>query len=351
MPALEITFGGPDRPPGCLRDLLAARIDAVPAGGAIDWVTYYFRDRRLAAALVRARERGVEVRVTLDGRPRTPDANAAVCHLLRDGLGDGLRIVAHAMDATPWGKLVRPRLHEKLYCFSHPEPVAFIGSFNPSGDAPEEAPEVVEQIGDQDRGENLLVALRDRALVDGLVEHARLLHACRHGAFDRFRPTSNRELRGDGLAIHFLPRVRRSPVIALLRQCGAGHRVRIAASHLSGPSSVRTLAALAGRGAGVEVLAEPTVRRVPPGAEKRLRDAGVALARVVHPEGLPMHAKFALIDGRGERRVLFGSFNWTEPSQHFNREIGAIASDAKLFDALEERWDVLQRCAASAADH
>ena len=64
-----------------------------------------------------------------------------------------------------------------------------------------------------------------------------------------------------------------------------------------------------------------------------------------------MHAKFALIDGRGERRVLFGSFNWTEPSQHFNREIGAIASDAKLFDALEERWDVLQRCAARSTDH
>jgi len=32
------------------------RMAAVPAGGEIDWVTYYFRDRRLAHALLDARE-------------------------------------------------------------------------------------------------------------------------------------------------------------------------------------------------------------------------------------------------------------------------------------------------------
>jgi phosphatidylserine/phosphatidylglycerophosphate/cardiolipin synthase-like enzyme len=72
MVPFEVTFGGPDRPRGCLRDLLAQRIEAVPPGGAIDWATYYFRDRRLAGDLIRARERGVEVRVTIDGRPRSP---------------------------------------------------------------------------------------------------------------------------------------------------------------------------------------------------------------------------------------------------------------------------------------
>ena len=45
--------------------------------------------------------------------------------------------------------IARPRLHEKLYCFSHPSPVAFVGSFNLSSDSPEDEPEVIEIIGDQ----------------------------------------------------------------------------------------------------------------------------------------------------------------------------------------------------------
>jgi len=140
----QVHFGGPDRPVGLLRDLLAERVAAVPAGGSIDWVTYYFRDRRLAAALVEAHERGVDVRVTLDGHPRTPHANAAVIEMLEAGLGDRLRVVRGRLDGTPLGKISRPRLHEKLYCFSHPAPVAFVGSFNPSGDVPESTSAVAE---------------------------------------------------------------------------------------------------------------------------------------------------------------------------------------------------------------
>ena len=126
----QVHFGGPDLVPGRLRDLLAERVAAVPAGGAIDFITYYFRDRRLAAELLAAKRRGATVRVTLDGRPRSSHANDAVIRLLAGpgGLGTGLRVVRG-------GKLLRPRLHEKLYCFSHPSPAAFVGSFNPSGDS------------------------------------------------------------------------------------------------------------------------------------------------------------------------------------------------------------------------
>jgi phosphatidylserine/phosphatidylglycerophosphate/cardiolipin synthase-like enzyme len=345
----EVHFGGPDRPAGCLRDLLAERVAAVPAGGSIDWVTYYFRDRRLAAALLDAAARGVEVRVTVDGYPRTPHANDEVVRMLRGGLGGGLRVVTHPMDGAPWGKLIRPRLHEKLYCFSGPEPVAFVGSFNPSGDVPEERPDVVREIGDQDRGHNVLVGIRERALIGDLVEHARSLHALRHGALDRFRPASNRSLQGEQVAIHFLPRVMRDPVVTLLRECGAEHRVRIAASHLSGRTSVRLFRALAARGTAVEILADATTRRVTPQAKEQLRAAGVSFRRLVQLEGLPMHDKFALIDGPALRYSVFGSFNWTEPSRRFSREIGAIASDPKLFDVFAARWDVLADVAGAPA--
>ena len=48
------------------------------------------RDRRLAGELVAARSRGVAVRVTLEGRPRTTGANAAVITLLEEGLETGI---------------------------------------------------------------------------------------------------------------------------------------------------------------------------------------------------------------------------------------------------------------------
>ena len=318
-----VHFGGPDRPAGALRDVLAQRIADVPAGGSIDWVTYYFRDRRLAADLIAARRRGVAVRVALDGHPRA----------------------ARATDGTPVGRLLRPRLHEKLYCFSHPEPVALVGSFNPSGDEPERAPEVLREIGDHDRGHNLLVELRDPALVAALVEHARRLHAARHAALDRFSPVANRSLFGDDLAVHFWPRVWPDPVYAWLRRLAPGSRVRLAASHISGVSSRSALRALAGRGVAVEILSEATQRRVPSATQHALEAAGVSFRRVICDPWLPMHNKFVLVEAGGERWVIFGSFNWTEPSRRFNREIGIVAGDARLFDSLAERWQILEATA------
>ena len=61
-----------------------------------------------------------------------------------------------------------------------------------------------------------------------------------------------------------------------------------------------------------------------------------------------MHAKFALIDGCGPRQLLFGSYNWTEPSRRLNREIGVITSNDDLFDAFAERWEVLRRSVGAA---
>ena len=40
-----VCFGGPDLPARRLRNLLEEQVRAVPGGGSIDWVTYYFRDR------------------------------------------------------------------------------------------------------------------------------------------------------------------------------------------------------------------------------------------------------------------------------------------------------------------
>jgi phosphatidylserine/phosphatidylglycerophosphate/cardiolipin synthase-like enzyme len=340
----EIYFGGPDQPPGYLRDVLAAHIGAVPPGGSIDWVTYYFRDLRLAEALIEAHKRGVKVTVTLEGKPRIPHANDNVIAALSgtSGLGNALRIVSIIGIPSPPGRSWKPQLHEKLYCFSHPEPIAFIGSFNPSGNTPEEDPEIIREIGDQDRGYNALIGLLDPVLVKELVKHARQLHGSPPGLFYRFFADANRAIRGADTTIYFWPRIRSHPVIKFLSQINDSARVRVAASHIRAGEAADVMIGLANRGAALEILAESTLRRVTPKVERRLASAGIRFGRIKNPEHLPMHLKFVLVEDSGQTWSIFGSFNWTKPSFRLNHEIAAISTDPVLFQAFARRWDMLE---------
>lgn len=337
-------FGSPDQPPGHLRDILEASIAAVPAGGAIDWVTYYFRDLCLASGLVQARKRGVHVTLTLEGRPRIPHANHAVIAMLSgpDGLGEGLRIVTLPGVPSPASKSWKPQLHEKLYCFSHPEPVAFIGSFNPSGNGPEDDPAIIREIGDQDRGYNALIGLKDPVLVEALVQHARLLHQSPPGLFYRFARQASRDIHGADTDIYFWPRISAHPVIQFLHKVDNHARIRIAASHIRTPAAVDLMIRLANRGIALEILAESTFRRVTPEVEQRLANAGVQFRRIRHTGSLPMHLKFVLVEEDQRIWSIFGSFNWTQPSFWLNHEIAAISSNPVIFESFTRCWDKLK---------
>ncbi len=343
IPHSEVHFGGPDLPAFHLRDVLEARIAATPRGGSIDWVTYYLRDRRLAEELLRAHRRGVKVTVTLERSPRTAHANNKIINMLSgtNGLGSGFRALSLPRLPTPPGMVWKPHVHEKLYCFSHPNPVAFIGSFNPSGDGPDDDRSLLAEIGDQDRGHNVLVGLGEPWVVERLVEHARRMNKARFNTFFRFSPAANRAVKGNEAEIHFWPRVRPHPVVQLLSRLGPGARIRIAASHLKGAAVVKALVRIARAGSSVEILAEPTLRRVPLEVERALIQAEIQLRRVTYPEGLPMHNKFVLAEKDGRRWVIFGSFNWTTRSCWLNHEIGAISCNEGLFDTFEQRWEVL----------
>jgi phosphatidylserine/phosphatidylglycerophosphate/cardiolipin synthase-like enzyme len=344
--SVEIYFGGPDQPARHLRNILAAHIAAVPAGGSIDWATYYFRDLDLAEALIQAHRRGVKVTVSLEGKPRLPDANEDVIALLSSpvGLGDALRVITISGIPAPAGKSWKPQLHEKLYCFSHPKPVAFIGSFNPSGNAHEEKPEIIREIGDQDRGHNVLVGFTDPILVEQLVKHARQLHRVPPGLFYRFSAEANRAVSGEDTVIHFWPRVAPHPVIQFLSGVRSGARVRIVASHIRTESAANVIIGLVNRGVTVEIFADPTLRRVTTKVEKRLLAANIQLRRIKDREDLPMHLKFVLVEDNEQVWSIFGSFNWTKPSFWLNHEIAAISSDPLLFKAFAERADYLKYC-------
>jgi phosphatidylserine/phosphatidylglycerophosphate/cardiolipin synthase-like enzyme len=333
-------FGDPAHP-GRLRDLLEARAERVPAGGEIVWITYYFRDEQLADALIRAHRRGVRVLVSVEGRPRIRTANDAVIARLADpehGIGNGLRVVRRGLFR---------HLHEKLYCFSHPQPVALAGSFNPSGNRPED-PRIIARIGDQDRGHNFLAEVSGRA-VGPLIEHARALHDHTPGLFQRLSPNWIRPIRARKLRAYLFPRLG-NPLDTLLRGVTRGSRLRIAASHLRDASVVATLAMLAGAGVQVELLTEGTRRRVPPAIEQLLRSQGVAFARYAHPDHLPMHNKFLLAETPQGRWAAFGSFNLTRTSRWLNTELLLVSEDDAVFDAFAARWDAIKAEMAGRPD-
>jgi hypothetical protein len=325
-------FGGPDRPDRVLRDLLEARIETVPPGGAIDWMTYYFRDHALAAALVRAHRRGVAVRVCLEGWPRRRHANDAVIEILKDserGLGGGLRVLRYALPL---------HLHSKLYCFSHPRPTALLGSFNPVGADPSD-PELISDIGDQDGGHNLLVEVTDETVVQGLVRRIAAVHGGA-GPLQMMTAPAKARIAGSTCDAILFPYLGRNPLDERLAAMRCGETLRIAASHLRDPGFAARLAQMARAGVNISVIMHHTPRRAPPALQRRLEREGVQVFQFHHPRGLPMHCKFVLADGV-RPWVAFGSYNFTLTSRWLNQEVLAFSDDPDLWASFDNRWDEL----------
>ena len=250
----RIEFGGPDLPPCRLRDLLQSHVDASPPGSRIDWATYYFRDRALAEALIRASDRGVRVNLAMEPDPRRAGANDAVIALLgAHGLGGGF----HLYRPAPRD---RGHLHAKIYAFSHPD-VAWIGSFNPSGDDPEDA-DVIAEIGDQDRGHNLLLGIEDIRIAAALRRHVHRL--AKWSPVPLFlRPAFNHTVRSAGSRLYFYPRLLTYPLERSISRMKAGDRLRGAISHLKPGELTRQMTKAVDRGAKIDLLVHDTMRRVP----------------------------------------------------------------------------------------
>lgn len=313
-------LGGPDQPPRQLRNLLRERIDAVPAGGEIAWATYYFRDRDLAQALIDAVDRGVEVVLQVEGTPRRACANQAVLTMLGShGLGGGLRVHSASFPA------LHPHLHSKIYYFSHPFPTVLVGSFNPSGDEPEDS-EVIAEIGDQDRGHNLLVEFTDPSLVQPLRDHVREMGK------PMLRLRHLGQVTGRDATAWFFPRFNPALVDKSLRGAGS---VTGCISHLKKGALIDGLCRAAKAGASVRLLVHDTSRRVPEAAMTTLQDAGIEVTRFKHPEDLPLHAKFLVIDAT----AWFGSFNYNPRSRWLNREILLASQHPRLIADLHARFD------------
>ena len=338
----QVYFGGGSRSPGLLRDMLESRVRAMPPGGEICWLTYYFRDLRLARALIDAARRGVMVTLTIDGRPRTADANREVIRLFEEEKEKNLRFSAPKFLFNCF------RLHTKLYYFSHPRPVAFIGSFNPSGNSPEKYPAIIEEIGDHDRGFNLLVGVEDEKICQELKDYCKWVNSRPIWWIPYLSPPQHRTLMSAAMEISFLPSLFPHPLFSFLDRLDSSARLRIAASHLKGWPAKKLLR-LASKGCHIEIVAESTERRVPRRYETYLKDAGIYIKKAGFGWKMPMHDKFTLISWKGRRYSYFGSFNWTTGSMVRNLEIVARSTDPLLYETFSRRWQELSSFAASPA--
>jgi hypothetical protein len=331
-PIGRVHFNGPDQPPGRLRSLLLQHVGAAPKGSSIDWTTYLFLDREMAEALIAASDRGVLVTLCIDGHPRLHGANGPViARLKRHGLNGGLTVRPHGWSPMTW----IGGLHSKIYVFSHPRPLALVGSVDPSGGPGADA-RVLRAIGDHDRGHNLLVEITSPALVGALRDHVRSL--ARSGASaSPFAAAQNAIYRDRDTRLYFYPRLRPNVVEADLNRLGRGDSLWAAISHFSNVP-LGPWAAAAKRGAKLNLIVHHDERRVPQRVVDRLRAAGIQIRRYRHPEGLPMHAKFVLLERRGERVTYFGSFNFNLSSRRFNDELLVRSSDPVLFGTLLRRF-------------
>lgn len=334
-------FGGPDLAPGVLRAVLKARVAATPPGGSIRWATYYFNDHDLAEALMRASDRGVDVRLVVEGAPHHVAANRAVVGALKGhGLGGGLRVLH---DGLPFGHPLH--MHAKVYVFDHRDGSALLGSYNPLNGAIGAGG---RSLGDHDVGHNLLVEAWDAGAIGALGGCVDRLFTGDGWLKVRGHPEQNRGEGGSEIEFRFFPRRSVGVVEAELNRLCAGDAVRGCVSHIDDGPVARAMAAAAARGVHVWLHLGPIGRRVSAAALKRLHAAGAELGLYRGPAEWPMHCKFLVIQKAAKQDVLFGSFNLNTGSRWLNHEVLARSSAPALADAFQARFLQLQNEAVPA---
>jgi phosphatidylserine/phosphatidylglycerophosphate/cardiolipin synthase-like enzyme len=333
---MKVFFGGPDKPPYYLRNLLAEKIDEIGLNGEIFWITYYFRDLFLVEKLINAAERGAKITILLEARPRIKNANLEVINLLKSHSKINIKAIRHSM---PHKHLFSsfPKIHEKLYYFKNNNiKYAFIGSFNPSGRADDD-PKIIESIGDQDRGHNFLIEIDDNLLLDNLYNHCVYMYNIRHGFLENIKKWKSC-IESKTISIHFFPWANKKVVFNFVKIATTGDRIYIAVSHFTSLLAIYNLIKLAKKGVTIKVISHDTKRRFPLKIEKLLNSYNIPCIRYNHPKKYPMHNKFIILERETDSLVAFGSLNLTVRSLNESHEIFYITNNLKIVNEFKLRW-------------
>jgi phosphatidylserine/phosphatidylglycerophosphate/cardiolipin synthase-like enzyme len=335
---MNVYFGGPDKDPYFLRNLLAERLSQTEKGGEIFWITYYFRDFYLAEKLMEAAKNGVKVSIVLESKPRVKSANDKVYNILKNHSNINLKYVSHE---TPHKKIFGsiPKIHEKIYYFSSPQRICYIGSFNPSSSV-NDNPEIVKLIGDQDRGHNFLVEITDESLLDELREHCSYMYNIRHGMNEMLKRYQSK-IENNHTQIYFYPWANKKIIMSLFDRVSAGDKLLIAESHFTAKIILNKLIGLSKNGVEIKIIAHGTKRRFPLYIEKILKEKDIEYYRYIHPKEYPMHNKFIILEKKNEKLVAFGSLNFTKRSIYESHEILAVTKDTAIIDSFKNRWETI----------
>jgi len=341
-PANVTAFVLPDAPGPPVGTLRTAEERILLAG-------YTFTSERATDALVRARERGVRVRVLLEGSPigGITRRQARLLDRLADA-GVDVRVIAGPYD--------RYAYHHAKYAVVDDRALVLTENWKPAGTG-----------GHSSRGWGALV--RDPAVARALAATFRTDAGWRDAiawerfrrgrAFERPRPADNRferrfaprEYRVEATRLAVTPDAGTDPIVDVLDAADESVRV-VGASIDREATPTRALVRAARRGVRVRVLLSSASY-----VREEHRQLADSLNGLADREGLPLtakladprgyekiHAKGVVVDGE---RVVVGSLNWNPQSARENREVLLVLEGesvagyyARVFDADwgHERW-------------
>lgn len=336
-----IYFGGPDLTKNHLRDTLQQHIEAIPSGGKICWMCYYFNEPSLLDTLLAASQRGVHIDLIIDGNPRTPEINQLTIQKLTLQVPPLINIIK--VKKKPFWEYLgihwHPHLHSKLYYFSHPFPHVLIGSYNPTAGLDYLSQEMLEKIGDHSISHNVLVNITDSVSVDTLHKYFSDMQQPWNRRLSRILSSHNQTHNSNQWQLDFLPRLASHPIDTLLKNQDPNATVKCAISHFKGPGILRSLKSAIKIGKNIEIILESNPRRVSKQHLAFLDCHKIKYYQQKISENCLMHNKFILYESEKENCVMFGSFNWSARSRYLNHEITACTNDKKIVAAFKNRWN------------
>jgi phosphatidylserine/phosphatidylglycerophosphate/cardiolipin synthase-like enzyme len=317
-------------------------IDATPRGAVIYVAMYHFSARDLAAKLVRANRRQVQVRVVLDHESTGFTAYTT----LRNGLGGDTKKPSWVIVCGTGRGCIGPQFnHNKFFLFS-----TTTGS-----------KKVVVQTS-----ANATYASRDLQWNDALtVKNADVYAGYRDYFYDlatrRQRPDYHRVVQAGSYRLDFFPWSSGDPVSTALDSvsCAGGTRIRLMLDYFTWSPVAQRLWSLDDQGCQVQIFFSHVGTTVARDLLKQGgRNSGPEVRYLPDHGQVYAHSKYLLIDGRYQgtpQKIVFtGSNNYTAAGFHGHDEAMLTIADGSLetryaanFDAAFEKGGALKPADAS----
>ncbi|MEZ4392423.1 MAG: phospholipase D-like domain-containing protein [Polyangiales bacterium] len=327
-----------DEPDGAVEDAIVSLIRRALPRSRVRVAVFTFTRSVVAQALIDAHNRGVDVRVVVDGGADDP-ASSAVPALIR-ALGRARVTVCGAPGTACLGTGI---MHHKTSLFSALDDgsrsVVVQSSHNFSGSQRRRHNNAVIV-----RGDSRLFAAYERVFEQQRRDIVR--RGYYHTADGSFHTRA-----------YFFPRDAGDTVVSVLNNvdCRSGGRVRVAMAFFTNARLAVAEALRRRRQEGCDVQVVVGDAHIPIGPRVRaaLRDGGVGLTLYrASAGGWALHSKYLLIDARyagsrSRRRLVFtGSHNWTGGALRENDETLLRVEDDGVFESFMTDWSRV-RAAAS----